>query len=99
MPRLLRALIVVVVLLIAAGCREDAPAPTRSTSTVPLPGDERVVSPSTKLLVRTSRLAAVLESAGYELHAVVNSPWLQMHTFGFAHDIHAQRDDVSLPQR
>jgi hypothetical protein len=47
MPRPLRALIVFVVLLIAAGCREDAPAQTRSTSTVLLPGGGRVVSPST----------------------------------------------------
>ena len=83
MPSPLRALIVVVVLLIAAGCREDATAQTRSTSTVPLPGDGLVVSPSTKLPVRTSRLAAVVESAGYEMHAVVNSHWLQMDTFGF----------------
>ena len=39
-----------------------------------------------KLSVRTSRLAAVLERAGYEMHAVVNFHWLQMDTFGFIRD-------------
>lgn len=69
---------------------EDASAPSpwtlpshASMLTGLYPKRHGVVSSGTKLPARTATLASDLLLAGYATHAVVNTPWLTVDTFGF----------------